>query len=215
MRGRPHSGRREHETVRHLWGARNELGTPRVLRSSTSNLDDPSDSGGQHGRSARNPPYGASSGWWVILPWRLGDVHVPLCTWAPSWHSCPECLRHHGRCRPGCLALGRRTACDPHARAGSSNTHRPLSAAQHVRRNVSRNVDSGAEQTVQIRAAGEFVEILQDQLRCDKFRVDNPKYQESQTSVASQRRGRERQFEEGTMTRNGTKKTVRTRTAQA
>ena len=32
-------------------------------RSSTSNLDDPCDSGGSHGRSGPNPPYGASSGW--------------------------------------------------------------------------------------------------------------------------------------------------------
>ena len=41
----------------------------------SSSLDDPYDSGGQHGRSGLNPPYGAPSGWLVITPWRLGAVH--------------------------------------------------------------------------------------------------------------------------------------------
>ena len=51
------------ETVRHsrLWGPQN----PRVPRSSTSNLDDPCDSGGWHGRSGPNPPSGTFSGWWI------------------------------------------------------------------------------------------------------------------------------------------------------
>ena len=51
----------------HLWGARN----PRVLRSSTSNLDDPCDSGREHGRSGPNPG------------WRLGAVHESLAHWLP------------------------------------------------------------------------------------------------------------------------------------
>ena len=86
--GGPHRGRgtksrsASPSTARHshLWGAR----SPRVLRSSTSNLDDPCDSGGTHGRSAPNPPYGASSGWWVIFPWRLGEVQESLAHGPPG-----------------------------------------------------------------------------------------------------------------------------------
>ena len=29
----------------------------------------------EDGRSGPNPSYGTCSGWWVILPWRLGAVH--------------------------------------------------------------------------------------------------------------------------------------------
>ena len=67
--GRPHRGRGGTKSrsaspspVRHshLW----DLGTPRVHRSPTS-----------------NSPYGTSSGWWVILPWRLGTVHEFTGKW--------------------------------------------------------------------------------------------------------------------------------------
>ena len=67
----------------HLWGARN----PRVPWSSTSILDDPCDSGGVHGRSGPNPPHGASSGWLLILPWRLGAVHEFIGTQAATRNS--------------------------------------------------------------------------------------------------------------------------------
>ena len=58
--GGPHRGRRgtkarsaSFQTVRHShqWGARN----PRALLSTTSNLDDPCDRGGEHGRSGPKP----------------------------------------------------------------------------------------------------------------------------------------------------------------
>ena len=86
--GGPHRGRRRTEshsaspsTLRHshLWGGRN----PRVLRWSTSDLDDPCDGGGQHGRSGADLPW-ASSGWWVVLPWRLGTVHQSLAHRLPG-----------------------------------------------------------------------------------------------------------------------------------
>ena len=66
-------------------------------------LDDPWDSGGQHGRSVPNPPYGTSSGFWVILPWRLGYEHEFTGTQAVRRNSSPECVRDRVRCRPGPL----------------------------------------------------------------------------------------------------------------
>ena len=71
--------------------------------------------------SGPRPPCGASSGWWVILPRRLGTVHELAGTQAAGRNSGPECLRHRGRCSPGSLALGSLpTSCGPHAPAGSS-----------------------------------------------------------------------------------------------
>ena len=68
-----------------MWGARK----PRVLRSSTAKLDDLCDTGGQHGRSGPNLPHGTSSGWRVILPWRLGAVHEFPGTFAARRNSGP------------------------------------------------------------------------------------------------------------------------------
>ena len=104
-RGRTESRSASPQTVRHshLWGVRN----PRVLRSPTPHLDDPCDSGGQHGRSGPNSvrlvgdPSMASRGspcvhwdWWnlAILCWSL---HAPglfcrvLCL-IEFDHCCPE-----------------------------------------------------------------------------------------------------------------------------
>ena len=61
------------------------------------------DSGGQHGRSGPNPPNGASSGWWVILPWRPGAVHQSLAHWLP------------GEFKPRACSGGRLPTCDSHA----------------------------------------------------------------------------------------------------
>ena len=106
--GAPHRGCREsNPAVLHLeqrgTPTCGELGIPRFFRSSTSNLDDLWDSGGEHGRSGPNPPYGASSGWWVILPWRLGAVHESLA------HRLP------GGIQAQSLLWGPLSTCDPHA----------------------------------------------------------------------------------------------------
>ena len=55
--------------------ARNEEWEGRSRPQIWNPRDDPCDSGASHGRSGSNPPYGTSSGLWVILPWRLGAVH--------------------------------------------------------------------------------------------------------------------------------------------
>ena len=98
------------------------LETPAFLvfvPSSTSNLDDPCDSGGWHGSSGPNPSYGTSSGWWVTLPWRLGPVN--------PWHTgCQEEFKQSDTAAGACLVSfsgGRPTICDPPARAGSSEDH--------------------------------------------------------------------------------------------
>ena len=56
--------------------------------------------------------YGTSSGWWVILPWRLGTMHEFTGTWAPrrnagSWHE-------KAPMQVSCSVV-RTTASDPHA----------------------------------------------------------------------------------------------------
>ena len=48
----------------------------------------------------------ASSGWWVILPWRLaGTVHFSD-TQAARRNSSPECVRHRSRLQAWSRALG-------------------------------------------------------------------------------------------------------------
>ena len=54
-------------------------------------------------------PYETASGWWVILPWRLGAVHEFTGTQAAKWNSSPESLSCSG---------GRLSTCDPHASSG-------------------------------------------------------------------------------------------------
>ena len=93
-----------------------EPGTP--LSSSVidfENFDGPCDSGGQHGTSGPDPPYGTSSGLWVILPWRLGELFVSSLA-----HELPGGIQAQDRRRRPMQAWvscsgGRTTACDPHA----------------------------------------------------------------------------------------------------
>ena len=56
--------------------------------------------------SIPNPLYGGSSGLWVIVPCRLGDVHDSLEHRPVRRSSSPVCMRHRGRCRPGLLLWG-------------------------------------------------------------------------------------------------------------
>ena len=66
--------------------------------------------------SGPSPLYGTSSGWWVILPWRLGTVHESIVTWAAKRN-----FQAKGtRTRPmHSCSVGRRTACDPQALGGA------------------------------------------------------------------------------------------------
>ena len=72
----------------------------RVLWLLTSNFNDLCNSGGEHGRSGKKPPHGASSAWWVILPWRLGTVHE-----FAGRRNSGSGHEKGVRCRPGSLAL--------------------------------------------------------------------------------------------------------------
>ena len=114
--GGPHRGRggtksrsASPSTVRHshLWGARN----PRVLRSSTSNLDYPCDSGGQHGKSGPNPPTFHGVSGLCMNPWHT-DCQVEFK---------PRVLRS--------CSWGRLSTCDPHATPwvalGAANSEDP------------------------------------------------------------------------------------------
>ena len=78
----------------HSWGARN----PRVLRSSTSKLDDPCDSGGQHRQVWANPSV-------RDFLWRLVTVNEFTGTWAAR-ESSGSGHEACARCRPGSLGLG-------------------------------------------------------------------------------------------------------------
>ena len=85
----------------------------------TSNFNDLCSSGGEHGRSGPKPPYGASSGWWVILSWRLGFCMSSLA------HSLPGGTQARGMGRRPIQAWvscfeGRTTACDPDVSVVSS-----------------------------------------------------------------------------------------------
>ena len=63
---------------------------PEFLGHRLEPIDDPCASGGEHGRSGPHSPYGPSSGWWVIFPWRLGAVHDFTSTQAAGRNSGSE-----------------------------------------------------------------------------------------------------------------------------
>ena len=73
------------------------------------------DSGGWHGRSGPNAPYGTFSCWWVFLPWRLWSVHESTVASDAARRTSGEKTADAGLVS---WSWSQTTVCDPHAFSG-------------------------------------------------------------------------------------------------